>query len=323
MINYSQTPLCKEHFLRNIEDRVRKTIEKHHLIEFKPEEKVLVAISGGKDSQTLLTLLDKVFQKRIQLEALYIELGIAPGQYSKDSAIVASELCRDLNIPYHQINIKDEIGFSIDDVHELGEKYYKIHRSKSERFRGECSYCGLIKRYTINRFAALNHFSKVATGHNLTDESTQLIGNFFTSDIELMARSGPSTITEAEMLVPRVKPLYYIYETEMILYAFYAKVKHVGTECPYVVESPMMKVKSFMEKVEGHRRGTMLHMMRKYHKKLRPVLFEAIPEHKMVENNCIECGMTTNIDKCAFCRMKNRMQNELAQLRQKSLESTE
>ena len=34
VIPHTKTALCKEHFLRNIEYRVRKTIEKHHLIDF-------------------------------------------------------------------------------------------------------------------------------------------------------------------------------------------------------------------------------------------------------------------------------------------------
>ena len=73
--------LCKEHFLQNVEKRVKTFIEKKHL--FKPynppytkkREKILVALSGGKDSQVLLHILKKLYPDE-HIEALYIELGI-------------------------------------------------------------------------------------------------------------------------------------------------------------------------------------------------------------------------------------------------------
>ena len=261
-VPYSKMPVCKHHFLKYVEDRVWKTIQEHNLIELKPEEKVLVAVSGGKDSSTLLTILDRVLNKRVKMEALYIEVGIAPRNYSHDSEQVCRHLTERLNIPLHVVDIKKEYGFNIDDIHELGRRLKRAHHGES--FRGECSYCGLIKRYLINRFAILNGFTKVATGHNLTDEATTLLGNFFNVDMELMSRAGPITITESDNLVPRIKPLYYIYENETILYAYYANVEHLPTECEYSIDSPTLNIKRSLDKAEELRRGTMMNMVKKF-----------------------------------------------------------
>lgn len=312
-ISHSRMPLCKEHYIKNIEFRVKKTIDEFKLIS--PQDKVLVALSGGKDSCSLLTILANVLQKNVPLEALYIDLQISPENYSKDSGTVAQELCKKLDVPLHIVNFKQEYGFGIDDIHEVGQFFFK-HRddSKVGHFRGECSYCGLMKRYIINKFAVDNKFTKLATGHNLTDEATTLMSNFFSVDVDLMGRAGPTTSTDVEMLIPRVKPLYYIYETETILYAFYADVPHLATECAYATDSPMIKVKKSLEQIETYRRGNMLHMMKKYQDTLKPILFAAMDPEKKVEKKCNQCGMATYLDTCSFCKTKERITAQINEM---------
>lgn len=307
-VPYSNTALCKMHFLRSIEHRVRVTIEQHKLIDFSPHEKILVALSGGKDSQSLLTILDKVIQKRVPIEALYIDLGISPGNYSTDSGIIARSLCETLKIPFHVVDSKQEIGISIDNVHEIGHKLFRNRKeTKLGSFRGDCSYCGLFKRYLINKFAVTHGFTKLATGHNLTDEATALMANFFSMDLDLMARAGPTTESDVEMLIPRIKPLYYIYEKETILYAFYANVPHLPTECEYALDAPMSKIKMALDKVENVRKGNMLHMLRKYQLNLKPLLAANVPAFKKVESKCDRCGGATYLKTCAFCKTKARL----------------
>ncbi|TFH29053.1 MAG: adenine nucleotide alpha hydrolase family protein [Promethearchaeota archaeon] len=312
-IPYTKMALCKNHFLRYMESRVYKTIETHKLIDFQdPHEKVLVAVSGGKDSQTLLTILQHVLVNKVPLEALYIEVGISPDQYSHDSEDIAKKFCDELGVPFHVLNIQDHLGFDMDKIHQLGNIFAKGNsRSKNKQFRGDCSYCGLLKRYYINFFAVQNGFSKVATGHNLTDEATQLLSNFFSVDTELMSRAGPSTTRGVEGLVDRIKPLFYIYETELILYAYYGEVPHLPTECAYAGDSPMIQVKRSLEKIESFRRGTMMNMVRDFQKKLKPILFKTIPEERQIVNKCNQCGMTTYLEMCAFCRTTNRLREDL------------
>lgn len=316
---YTKRGFCREHFLLDIENRVGNTLKDYNLIDFEdPKEKILVALSGGKDSQTLLNILDQVVKKRIPIEALYIEVGISPKNYSKDSGKVARELCDQLNIPFHTIDIRESLGFTIDDIHALGTKWNgRSTRGrkgrKKQRFRGECSYCGLIKRYYINYFAVHNGFTKVATGHNLTDEATQLVSNFFVGDIELMGRAGPSTARNVKGLVDRIKPLYYIYESELILYAFHRNINHLSTQCVYAVDSPMIQVKKSLEEVESFRRGMMMRMVRDFQNKLRPVFYDQIPNEKQTINQCEKCSMTTYMEKCSFCRTTERLKDQFIQ----------
>ena len=310
LVPFSKMPLCKTHFINYIHDRVKRTIQQYKLIT--TDDKILVALSGGKDSQTLLTILHEIYKNKIPIEALYINVGITPKNYSSDSYRVAQDLCDKLGIPLNKIEISKELKFDIDTIHKLGILQGSgKNRKKGGRFRGECSYCGLFKRYFINKFAVLNGFTKVATGHNLTDEATQLMGNFFNVDMELMSRAGPTTITNVEGLITRVKPLYFIYEQEIVMYAYYAKIPHLSTQCEYATDSPSIKIKQSLLKIEEFRRGTMFYMVKKFQEKLKLILFETIPEEKKVEKRCTECGMGTYMEICAFCRTKKRLQDQI------------
>jgi tRNA-5-methyluridine54 2-sulfurtransferase len=312
VVPHSKMFLCKSHFIKYIEDRVLKTIEENSLIDFNDNEKILVAISGGKDSDALITILKKIFKNRVRMEALYIEVGIKPRDYSSDSQKVAAELCKELDIPFNVVDIKPKYGYDIDLIHQLGKRMPTSRRKgKRQHFRGDCSYCGLIKRYEINYYAYEHGFTKVVTGHNLTDEATTLMSNFFNADIELLSRGGPKTITDMEGLVTRIKPLYYIYEQEIILYAYYANVKHLSTECEYATDSPMIKLKKSLDNIEEFKRGNMMNFVRGFQKDLRMMLFEAMPEYKKSENKCNECSMPTYIEKCAFCKTKHRLISQM------------
>ena len=134
-MQHTNMPLCKTHFLRYMESRVLKTIETYKLINFQdPNEKVLVAVSGGKDSQTLLTILNQVLKNKVPLEALYIEIGISPDLYSHDSEIVAKQLCDDLGVPFHVLNVQDRVGYDMDKIHQLGKILTRgKSRSKNNR----------------------------------------------------------------------------------------------------------------------------------------------------------------------------------------------
>ena len=73
--------LCKDDFLQWLPEQTQKFIEKYKM--FSPDEKILVAVSGGKDSLALWDIL-KILG--YQADGLYIALGIDEGiNYSAES----------------------------------------------------------------------------------------------------------------------------------------------------------------------------------------------------------------------------------------------
>ncbi len=315
--------LCKEHFLRNLEKRVKRFIEKKHLIyPWNPKysrfrEKILVALSGGKDSQVLLHVLKRIYPDEY-IEGLYVELGISHGEYSKDSHEVAKRTCDKLGVPFHVVEIKKEYGFNIDDIQKLKEIFRKNDWSLGRgHFRGQCSYCGMFKRYAINKFAYENDFTNVATGHNLTDETTSLINNFFNQSQMFLARMDYKSDADVDKLVPRIKPLYYTSEEEIMMYAFYDGIEHVPTECVYAAQANNLKLKDALAEIEGYRIGTMISLMRRFQKVMKPIMRDYIEResHLSERSNllCDTCGFPTFSDRCNFCRTLNSLKNRFRQ----------
>lgn len=302
-IPHSNLALCKDHFLANVEKRVQKLVKKSHIIRREGKNKILIALSGGKDSQVLLSIMKKSYPENIELHGLYIELGISDENYSKDSGIIAQSLCNKLNVPFHEINVKQQNGFNIDDIYNLKQIVEENkQKSKNDQIRGECSYCGLLKRYHINKFAVENDFSVVLTGHNLTDEATSLVNNFFNVDIGFLKKPGYFLESKTKNLVSRLKPLFYISEEEIVMYAYLSKIEHLPTECPYSAQAPNIKIKKTLLEIEQYRKGNMISLLRRYYKVMQPEIKNANSTEKHLDRICAVCGSPTFSKICNFCK---------------------
>jgi uncharacterized protein (TIGR00269 family) len=315
-IPYARLFLCADHFRHYIESRIQKTIEKYHMINPTANEKILLALSGGKDSQVLLTILHQLFGDSVAFLGVYIDLGIRKDQYSIDSERYAADLCNSFNIPFSVINVKQDFGLDIDDVAQLRKDFLKYKISMgNERFKGICSYCGAIKRYALNKFAVDHGCSKVATGHNLTDEYTSLMTNFFNMDPHFLARHSPITNSNHDNLIPRIKPLYYTSEWEVMMYTYYTQIPHVAAECEYSTLSPNIHIKKILQEFEKDRPGIMIGLLRRYRKLMLPIIIASLPPQKRkYDRRCIQCQMPTSRPKCAFCRTTQNLLDRMRQI---------
>ncbi len=321
-IPHSGLALCKEHYLENMEKRVKKLIEKKHMFHPNRDEKLLVAASGGKDSQVLLSIIKTLYPEDLEVHALYLELGIQPNDYSKDSGRFAEDWCQQLGIPFHTIDISEKYGITIDSIHSLKKVYRKLKWTNDlQKFRGECSYCGAFKRYNINKFAYENGFTAVATGHNLTDEATSLLNNFLNQKLMFLSRPGPKSQSESKYLVPRVKPLFFISELEITMYAYYKNIPFLTTECPYAAQSPVNKLKGVLLEIETGRKGNMLAYTRGFYKRMQPVIqktFQEQRENTTVEQTCSQCGRPTYGKICSFCRTQKYLLRQIQKVKEKA-----
>lgn len=282
-IRHTGVPLCKKHFLANIEDRVGRTIERYQMLTGtaeKPEHWV-IAMSGGKDSQVLAEILLKKYSGSplVHFTGLYIDVGVTGNKYTDDSREIVEATCKRLGIPCVVIDIKKDYGLNMDDIHV-------VCQCKGGSVRAECSSCGIIKRYLINKTSIELGADKVATGHHLTDEATTLMSNFFGMNIDQMARAQPWERKEVQqkmaqekegmvdygVLIPRVKPFLEITEEETTMYTHFGNVVHVKTQCPYAVNATSSVLKKHMLALEMERPGTMLRLVRGFHSNLLPVI---------------------------------------------------
>lgn len=276
-LHYPKMYLCREHFIEYFERKVRRTIERYKLL--RQEEKVLVVVSGGKDSAVTAHVLKKL---GYSIECLHINLGI--GDYSEKSERYARAQCEALNVPLHVVRVRELLGAGIGEL-----------RTR----RPVCSYCGITKRYIFNRFAHENGFDAIATGHNLDDEASFVFSNIMHWNTEYLAKQGPLLPGEGKF-VKKVKPLYELTEREVVYYALATGIEYIMEECPHARGATSIEAKEVLNAMEEKRPGTKVNFIKGFLRKRG--LFEAgLKEAPLGE--CGVCGMPAQGEKCSFCRV--------------------
>jgi len=261
---------CYPEFYKNL---VKRSIKRFRILN--QDERVLVAVSGGKDSSAMAAVLREL---GYNIELLYIDLGI--GEYSKVSEKVVKDLSKNLDVKLNVVRLRD-YGFTVDDV--------------ARRMRRKtCSACGTAKRYIMNRFARENGFEVVATGHTAED-----IVSFYLKNVaggtkvwaeKLMPRNEPFD----EKIVTRAKPLFEMSEKENMLYVLVENIPYTPMECPH---APEPEWKEIIYEIERRKPGFVKNFVRGL---VRPA--EEFEETKY----CKICGEVASGEICAFCRLKEK-----------------
>ncbi|MBK8823591.1 MAG: adenine nucleotide alpha hydrolase family protein [Anaerolineales bacterium] len=233
----------QEHYLQWIPEQTARFIKKYEM--FTPNEKILVAVSGGKDS---LSLWDILVRLGYQVDGLYLGLGIDGGiNYSHESQRLAEKFANENNLKLHVVDIEKEYGHSIP-----------VLSASSHRGHGKpCAVCGLAKRHEMNRIARDLGYDVLATGHNLDDEAAVLFGNTLTWSGDYLLRQGP-VLAGAEGLARKVKPLCRFYEREMTAYAIARGIEYIYDECPFADGSQSIFYKESLNLLETARPGAKL-----------------------------------------------------------------
>ncbi len=275
--------LCRKHFVSWFEKRVEKTVKEFRM--FSKKDRILVAVSGGKDS---LSLWNALINLGYQADGFYIDLGI--DQYSQDSKLLALSFSEKIDRPLHIVSLKEELA-PIPVIDTVSN-------------RPACSACGTVKRYYMNRYAKELGYNIIATGHNLDDEVAVLFGNTLHWDINYLQRQYP-VLEEEDGFVRKVKPLCKITEKESALYAFFNGIEYIEYECPFSEGASSIEYKELLSRLEEKHPGTKLQFYTNFLKNMYPILKEH--EKKEKPKKCIICGEPTYADICSVCRMRERL----------------
>jgi uncharacterized protein (TIGR00269 family) len=271
---------CRDCFVRHVHEQVKRAIASNDMLE--PDDRVLVAVSGGKDS---LALWDVLLDLGYAASGLYLGLGI--GGYSDRSCRVVEGFASERGAELIEVDLREEYGFDVPTAGERGS-------------RSTCAVCGLSKRYVFNRAALEHGFDVIATGHNLDDEAATLLGNTLRWQTEYIARQRPVLPGEPG-LAKKVKPLYRLSELETAAYAFLRGIEYVVEECPLVAGNTQLRYKEAMNQLETTSPGTKAQFFLGYLERAAE-LFGA--EDRATLLPCGSCGQPPTGRVCAFCRAR-------------------
>jgi len=283
--------LCGPHFVEWFQTMVQRTIETYRM--FGPEDRILVAVSGGKDS---LALWDVLLGLGYRAEGLYIGLGIDEGL---DYSATSLQMCRTF-VEQHR---PEAVLHAVDLAGEYGRSVPELARS-SRRGRGKpCSVCGLVKRHIMNRFAREGSFAAIATGHNLDDEAAVLMQNTLHWQTGYLARQAP-VLEERAGLARKVKPLVRLYEREPAAYALLRGINYIYDECPFAKGSTTNYYKELLNQLEFHSPGAKQQFYLHFLQARDSGAVTFVAEGRVELHPCLRCGQpTTAGDLCAFCRL--------------------
>jgi uncharacterized protein (TIGR00269 family) len=292
---YSGQQLCKKCLSESIETKVRTTITKYHMLKF--NDKLAIAVSGGKDSLSLLHILAKLqkYRPKTTLVAVTIDEGIKG--YRDEALDIAIKNCKTLDVPLHIVSFKKLFGLTLDEL------ITKVRANKQTELTS-CAYCGVLRRRAINIAARAVGATKIATGHTLDDEAQTVLMNILRGDIARLSKEKPATNQVHPMLIRKIKPFCEIPENESALYAYVKKITFQDTPCPYASEALRNDMRAMLNHMEEKHAGTKFTISRTI-EKLRPAIEQiTIKEDFKI---CKECGEPSAQNYCKTCEMLHQI----------------
>jgi uncharacterized protein (TIGR00269 family) len=272
--------VTREEFNKKIQDNVKKTVEKYKLLA--DNEKVAVALSGGKDSILTLHMLNE-FKEEYNLDLVAITIDEGISGYRNEGLEAARKNAEEAGVKLIEKSFFNEFGFFLDDIFNF--------------YKSACIPCGVFRRYLLNRTAYELGAVKIATGHNLDDEIQSFLMTFARADFRRFSKFGPKLDTIHKKLIPRIKPLWNVPEKDVGTWAVLNDVDVHFAECPYSHMSARSKMKEFLNKMESQRKGTKLNILKSFDKTFQ---FEKKPASLY---ECEKCGEPSSLDVCKACEM--------------------
>ncbi|MBN1923744.1 MAG: adenine nucleotide alpha hydrolase family protein [Nanoarchaeota archaeon] len=273
-------------FLKLFENKVKNTIKEFKLLNKK--DNVVVACSGGKDSTTILYLLNK-FDYNVQ--ALFIDTGIPHS--SEENRNNLQDFCERYGIKLNVVSLKEEYGGTLGEL-----------RARKANNLTNCALCGILKRHLLNEKARILGATKLVTGHNLNDEVENILLNIFGGNMQISLGLGPkSGVTNDKKFVPKVKPLYYCTNEETKNYSKLMNWNIVYCDCPFNYDAFRKIVRKIIKRLELEDSMIKENMIKNFLKILPELRKSNLNNYSIFY--CSICGEPSRNNKCKKCEILN------------------
>ncbi len=217
-----------------LKERFVKAMATYHLIE--DDDRILVGLSGGKDSLLLTELLAnraKIDHPRFSVEALHVRMENI--QYETDTSYL-QQFCDEQGVKLHLRTTRFEIGEeTVNDARD------------ARRQKQPCFLCSWMRRKEMFNLAQELGCNKIALGHHQDDMlHTALMNLTFQGRFDTM----PARLKMHKMPLTMIRPLCLIEEADIKAYAEmkgYQKQKKI---CPYETNSYRTDIKRLYDEIE-------------------------------------------------------------------------
>ena len=293
--------LCPSCFEKSIEKIIYKTISKYKMLD--PQDKIIVGLSGGKDSTALLYNLIKIQEKSHNSEpliAVTIDEGIK--DYRDNAIKKAQAFCKKNNVEHHIISFKEKFGLSLDEI--------IVQKKDTSNYKYACNYCATIRRRLLNDSAKVLGGNVLAMGHNLTDLSETFLMNILYKRLNLI---GSQYIfkQESELIrkyfIKKILPLMRIPEEEIFLYANIKKFEYYPSHCPYREKDPIIRkrVLDFIQECKKFSPEIEFNLLNGF-LELSEILYNHYDKKRY--HSCKQCGsLSSGTDLCTYCSLKKEL----------------
>ncbi|MFX0098011.1 MAG: hypothetical protein ACFFCS_00405 [Candidatus Hodarchaeota archaeon] len=314
---HSGERVCRACFLSEIQARVRKTISRLDMLN--NQDKLALAVSGGKDSVVLVKVLFTIHENLIGQQAkngkppvmITIDEGIEG--YREESIKITEKLAGEFNVQHVIFSLKKEFGKGLDEVVSgmsdneiMAGSNLKIQdgqlKNASKLIFKPCSICGVLRRRILNDVAAGVGATKLATGHNLNDEVETFLLNVFKGDVNRLERGASLLLEESGPFVKKIKPLRNVLQKDIVLYLYHVKGDFQDTPCPYSREEGIFRgeIQEILNSLENNHPGTIFNI-NKFMGEILPSI--ARPVVKGTLSTCPSCNSlkSKSLEKCMPC----------------------
>ena len=278
---YSGENLCSICFSKAILQKTARTISKYNMIQ--NGDVIGVAVSGGKDSLSLLHVLNKMsLSHNFKLKAITIDEGISG--YRDEALTIVNDFCSKIGVKYSVYSYKELFDTTLEHALEI----------RGNEKMSSCSICGILRRRAIDFGAKDLGVDAIATGHNLDDTLQTFIINLLSGDTGKIGWMNPDTSANKTR---KIKPFCEIYENEIVFYAFANDIPFQSEECPHMNEGIRTEIRNFLNSLENVHRGIKNNMYKSIMKISSTVKDANIKQWKV----CSLCGNECTSEICSVC----------------------
>lgn len=214
------------HGFDEINKRMKKAIVDHGLIS--DGTPIMVGLSGGKDSMTLLYAL-KAFQRiskhKYDLAAGHVSLG-----FPEDDTAKMAAFCAELGVPFFCEHTR------------IGELIFEVRQESNP-----CSLCARLRRGALNTLAKQHGYDKIALAHHQDDAVETLLLNLF-----FEGRAGsfkPKTYLD-RMDLTVIRPFVYVPEEQISYFARSQNLPISKSNCPHNCAGKRQEMKKIVAQLE-------------------------------------------------------------------------